>query len=533
MNLLFNELNISDLTKQALEQLGLFETTSIQTYAIPVLLSGKDMIGQAQTGTGKTFAFAIPMLEKIDVKDPSIQALTVCPTRELALQVYKEILKLVKLNPDVKVASIYGGESYTKQFRALEKNPHIIVATPGRAIDHLERKTIDLSKLKMLVLDEADEMLKMGFQEDLEKLLKDTPKTRQTALFSATIPAFLKKVASHYQNDPEMIHIKAPTLTVEKIEQVCYHVRKQDRDLLLTRVLDYYDPESAIIFANTKSEVDELAKFMQKHQYEADAPHGDFKQAHRDDVMQRFRSKRLKYLIATDVAARGLDIPHVDLIINYELPFEDEIYVHRIGRTGRAGRKGLSVSLVYPSMRNKQSSIERLIKTQMKVMPYPNEADILAKQQAKTLHLLEKDILDNTQTDSSYLDRLIEKGYSYQTIAEALVAKRIPEAKSYEPIDEPASKKKMPTEFKRNEPKTNTALHAIVKINIGKNDGLKPVYMLDYFKKNADLYPKNIGDIEVGPEETVFQIHKAAIKRLDTLKGKIFKGKKLKIQVLR
>jgi len=553
MNLLFNELNISTMTKQAIEQLGLFETTSIQHHAIPVLLAGKDMIGQAQTGTGKTFAFAIPILEKIDVNQASIQALVVCPTRELALQVYKEILKLVKFNPEVKVASIYGGESYTKQFRALEKHPHIIVATPGRAIDHLERKTIDLTQLKMLILDEADEMLKMGFQEDLEKLLKDTPKTRQTALFSATIPAFIKKVASQYQHDPEMIQIKAPTLTVEKIEQIAYHVRKQDRDMLLIRVLDFYAPESAIIFANTKSDVDELTRFLQKHHYEADALHGDFKQSHRDDVMQRFRSKRLKFLIATDVAARGLDIPHVEMIINYELPFEDEVYVHRIGRTARAGRKGLSISLVYPSMRNKQFTIERLIKTQLKTLPYPTDEAILKKQHERIINAIEKQIIDNDQMHDIYMNALLEKGYTYENIASALLANRVPEQKTYEPIETPASKRQVSTDFKKTdkrfdkkpdirsdkkldkkpESNKNKTLYALVKINLGQNDGFKPVHMLDFFKKHADLFPKNIGDIEVGLEETVFEIHKAAVKRLDSIKDKMYKGKLVKTQIIR
>ncbi|MFH0767686.1 MAG: DEAD/DEAH box helicase, partial [Bacillota bacterium] len=340
MNILFNELQILEETKQAIESLGLVETTAIQHHAIPRMLEGKDLIGQAQTGTGKTFAFAIPILEQINVNEKTVQALVICPTRELTLQVYKEFLKLIKFNKAVRITSIYGGESYNKQFKALAEHPHIIVATPGRTIDHLNRKTVDFSNLKMLVLDEADEMLKMGFQEDLETLLKDTPSTRQTALFSATIPPFIKKVAQKYQKSPVIIQIETPTLTVSKTEQFYYLVKKSDRDQLLLRVLDYHDPNSALIFANTKADVDSLSAFLQKHNYEADALHGDLKQSQRDYVMGRFRSKRLKYLIATDVAARGLDISHIDMVINYEIPFEDEIYVHRIGRTGRAGKSG-------------------------------------------------------------------------------------------------------------------------------------------------------------------------------------------------
>src|SRR5690554_942601 len=365
MNILFNDLPILEETKQAIQALGLVETTDIQHHTIFKMLEKKDLIGQAQTGTGKTFAFAIPMIEHIDPKNKHIQGLVICPTRELTLQVYKEFLKLIKFNKDIRITSIYGGESYQKQFKALASHPHIVVATPGRAIDHLNRKTIDLSHLEMLIMDEADEMLKMGFQEDLETLLKDTPQDRQTALFSATIPAFIKEVAKKYQKTPDIIKIKTESLTVDKIEQFYYMIKKSDRDQLLLRVLDYYNPSSAIIFANTKKDVDHIAAFLQKYQFEADALHGDLKQSQRDYVMNRFRSRQLTLLVATDVAARGLDISHVDVVFNYELPFEDEIYVHRIGRTGRAGESGKSISFVYPSMRGKLMMIERYIKLKM------------------------------------------------------------------------------------------------------------------------------------------------------------------------
>ena len=365
MNKLFNELPILNETKEAIKALGLVETTDIQHHTIDHLLEKKDLIGQAQTGTGKTFAFAIPMIEHIDPKSNVIQGLVICPTRELTLQVYKEFVKLVKFNKDIRITSIYGGESYQKQFKALQNRPHIVVATPGRAIDHLERKTMDLSHLEMLVMDEADEMLKMGFQEDLEKLLKDTPQDRQTALFSATMPDFIKKVAQKYQRNPEIVVIKTKALTVDKIDQYYYMIKKSDRDQLLLRVLDFFHPTSAIIFANTKKDVDHVAAYLQKYNYEADALHGDLKQNQRDYVMNKFRSRKLTLLVATDVAARGLDVSHVDVVINYELPFEDEVYVHRIGRTGRAGESGMSISFVYPSMRGKLMLIEKFIKSKM------------------------------------------------------------------------------------------------------------------------------------------------------------------------
>jgi ATP-dependent RNA helicase DeaD len=543
MNLLFNELPILEQTKQAIEALGLVETTSIQHHAIPKMLEGKDLIGQAQTGTGKTFAFAIPILERIDTTDDHIQALIICPTRELTLQVYKEFIKLVKFNRAVRVTSIYGGESYNKQFKALSEKPHIVVATPGRAIDHLERKTIDFSNIKILVMDEADEMLKMGFQEDLERLLKDTPQERQTALFSATIPPFIKKVAEKYQHHPEVVKIESPTLTVSKTEQIYYNVKKSDRDALLVRVLDYYQPVSALIFANTKVDVDALTDYLQKHGYEADALHGDLKQSQRDYVMGRFRTKKLKYLIATDVAARGLDISHVDMVINYEIPFEDEVYVHRIGRTGRAGKSGMSVSLVYPSMRGKLQLIERFIKTKMIEKPIPTVEEIQEKVASRNYQQLIEKIQSNEKSHESLIKQLESDGFTKDQIIDALIETSVEQPKTYETIEAPQSKRReeRQTSIDRKPSDRHTSFESAKKdtnyklavINLGKEDGLRPVQLLDLFRKHADMFPKNVGDITMGKKETEFQIHPAAIKRLEELDGKIIDGKKIRIAIIK
>lgn len=550
MNLLFNELPILEQTKQAIEALGLVETTSIQHYAIPKMLEGKDLIGQAQTGTGKTFAYAIPILEKLDLSNQHIQALIICPTRELTLQVYKEFIKLVKFNKAVRVTSIYGGESYNKQFKALAEKPHIVVATPGRAIDHQDRGTIDFSHVKMLVMDEADEMLKMGFQEDLERLLKDTPAERQTALFSATIPPFIKKVAEKYQNNPEIVKIETPTLTVSKIEQIYYSVKKSDRDQLLMRVLDYYQPGSAIIFANTKMDVDQLTEYLQKHHYEADALHGDLKQSQRDYVMGRFRVKKLKYLIATDVAARGLDISHVDMVINYELPFEDELYVHRIGRTGRAGKSGISISLVYPSMRGKLQMIERFIKAKMTEKPIPTEEEIASKMIDRNQKALKDMITSNEVSHDELISQIEADGFTKDQIISALLEQIIDKPKTYDAIEAPQSKRKddSRSDFGRREERgsregrprsegstregsSRSGSYRIASINLGKEDGLRPVQLLDLFKKHADMFPKNIGDITMNKNDTEFQIHPAAVKRLEELNGKTINGKKIRISL--
>ncbi|MDI6453419.1 DEAD/DEAH box helicase [Peloplasma aerotolerans] len=536
MNILFNELEILQETKQAIEHLGLVETTSIQHHAIPKMLEGRDLIGQAQTGTGKTFAFAIPILEQINVNEKTVQALVICPTRELTLQVYKEFIKLIKFNKDVRITSIYGGESYNKQFKALSEHPHIVVATPGRTIDHLQRKTIDFSSLKVLVMDEADEMLKMGFQEDLETILKDTPKERQTALFSATIPPFIRKVAQRYQKNPEIIKIETPTLTVSKTDQLYYNVKKSDRDQLLVRILDLYDPASAIIFANTKKDVDTLSAYLQKHNYEADALHGDLKQSQRDYVMGRFRSKRLKFLIATDVAARGLDISHVDMVINYELPFEDEIYVHRIGRTGRAGASGVSISLVYPSMRGKLAMIERFIKIKMVEKEIPSEEEINVRREQRNYTKIMEMVSNNEANYDEVISQLHKDGFEDQQIISALLSKVMDEKKSYDSVIVPVKRK---AEDDNRREKTNdgkrrkTGAYKNALINLGKEDGIRPVTLLDYFKKHVDLYPKNIGDIVIYPKETEFQIHPAAIKRLDELNNKMYNNKKIKIIILR
>ncbi|MFA7422309.1 MAG: DEAD/DEAH box helicase [Acholeplasmataceae bacterium] len=554
MNILFNDLPILEETKQAIQALGLVETTDIQHHTIFKMLEKKDLIGQAQTGTGKTFAFAIPMIEHIDPKNKNIQGLVICPTRELTLQVYKEFLKLIKFNKDIRITSIYGGESYQKQFKALANHPHIVVATPGRAIDHLNRKTMDLSNLNMLIMDEADEMLKMGFQDDLETLLKDTPQDRQTALFSATIPAFIKEVAKKYQKTPDIIKIKTESLTVDKIEQFYYMIKKSDRDQLLLRVLDYYNPSSAIIFANTKKDVDHIAAFLQKYQFEADALHGDLKQSQRDYVMNRFRSRQLTLLVATDVAARGLDISHVDVVFNYELPFEDEIYVHRIGRTGRAGESGKSISFVYPSMRGKLMMIERYIKLKMVELEIPSLLEIKQKQDEVLIETVKHYTDSKTQDYSDMINNLINEGYDKDDIISALVERLSKQTKAYEDISKPRTKQdsfeqktsrssnnrrdrnsnsrdQRSSNRGRDSKRSQDNTYYTAVMNVGKNDGLRAPHLIDYLKKNADMYPKNIGDINIKDDQTEFQIHIKAVKRLDQVNDKIFKGRKLKFKI--
>lgn len=545
MNILFKDLPIKQTTKNAINDLNIDTTTDIQNLAIGPLIEGRDVVGQAQTGTGKTFAFAIPMIEKINVNLHEVQGLVICPTRELTLQVYQEFVKLTKYDSNIKIMTIYGGVSYEKQFKQLRQKPHIIVATPGRTIDHLERKTVDFSNVNFLVLDEADEMLKMGFQEDLEHILTDMPEGRQTALFSATIPPFIKKASESYLVTPEVIRVAKKSLTVDKIKQIYYEVKKADRFNLMKRLFDYYQPNSAIVFANTKKDVDDLTDFLQKNNYQAESLHGDLKQNQRDYVMNKFKRKQLTYLVATDVAARGLDIAHVDHVFNFELPFEDEIYVHRIGRTGRAGKEGVSISLVYPSNRRKLVQLEQFTKTKMERLEVPSDKMIHEKNKIVYYEKIKDMIYHNNTNNDQVYDSLLDQGFSDYQIIQALLAAVLPEEKVYEQINVVSKSSGNERQFsndrktkgnnRQQRSKSNSPSKSFTNavINIGSNDGMRAVKLLDYFKKYADLYPKNIGDIEVLKNETSFQIHPSSVKRLDSLSNQFYNGKKVRIKIIR
>lgn len=533
MSILFKELPIKETIKEALEGLGFEVPTPIQEQSIPLVLDGLDIIGQAQTGTGKTFAFAIPMIEKINVSESSIQGLILTPTRELTTQVYKEILKLIKYEPKIKVTTIVGGESYDKQFKELAKKPHIIVATPGRIIDHINRGTIDLSKVKLLTLDEADEMLNMGFQEDIETILKTTPKERQTVLFSATIPPFIKKVAKMYQNNPEIVKIDAKELTVDKIEQGYFIVKEEDKPNLLVRLLDLEQPKTAIIFANTKKDVDQIAETLQHNKYMADALHGDLKQSQRNYVMTRFRNKQLNLLIATDVAARGLDINDVELVINYDLPTQDEVYVHRVGRTGRAGKKGKAYSFVSPRKRGMIEFLEKFIKREIKFLDVPTEEQIY-KSQTKTFKNQLKSAMSQIETiDLSLVNDLLIDETSKDKLIYALLQDRMPVQKNYAPIEiyqkyskSKSNNQKNNSKFDRNNKnKSNNGKYVELLINLGKEDSMNPQKLFKILEKDYGIFSRNIGDIQHYKNETKFELKVEQLKRIN-LNKRIQIGKK-------
>ncbi|WML50197.1 DEAD/DEAH box helicase [Neobacillus sp. PS3-34] len=360
--------------------MGFEEATPIQAETIPMSLANKDLIGQAQTGTGKTAAFGIPLVEKVDVSKDAIQGIIIAPTRELAIQVSEELYKIGS-GKRVRVLPIYGGQDISRQIRSLKKAPHIIVGTPGRVLDHINRKTLKLDQVHTAILDEADEMLNMGFIEDIETILAAIPTERQTLLFSATMPGPIQRMAERFMKDPQIIRVKTKEMTVPLIEQYYLEVQEKNKFDVLTRLLDIQSPELAIIFGRTKRRVDELAEALIQRGYTAEGIHGDLSQAKRMSVLRKFKEGSVDILVATDVAARGLDISGVTHVYNFDIPQDPESYVHRIGRTGRAGKTGVALMFLTPREKGYLSVIERTTKRKMEKMVAPTLDEALEGQQ--------------------------------------------------------------------------------------------------------------------------------------------------------
>ncbi|WP_254434210.1 DEAD/DEAH box helicase [Halobacillus sp. Marseille-Q1614] len=415
----FNSLGLSKPVLKALDNMGFEETTPIQEQTIPLGLQGKDVIGQAQTGTGKTAAFGIPMIEKIDKDIRKVQGLVVAPTRELAIQVAEEINRLGK-NKGIRTLPIYGGSNMDRQIRALKDN-HIVVATPGRLLDHIRRKTIKLEYVHTAVLDEADEMLNMGFIDDIRDILKALPEHRQTLLFSATMPKEIRNIATTLMKSPEEVKVKAKEMTVENIEQYYVEIPEKHKFDTLTRLLDIHAPALAIVFGRTKRRVDELSDGLQARGFRAEGIHGDLTQGKRMSVLNKFKKGRIEILVATDVAARGLDISDVSHVYNFDIPQDPESYVHRIGRTGRAGRKGESISFVTPREKAQLNLIEKLTKKKVERMSVPSSDEARRGQQQVAVENLvdtmEKQDLSKFQNSAN---ELLEQHDASTIVAAAL-----------------------------------------------------------------------------------------------------------------
>lgn len=383
----FDGLGLSESTLQAIEKAGYTTPSPIQEQAIPEILNGRDIIGQAQTGTGKTAAFGLPTLEQIDVTDRSTQALILCPTRELALQVCNELKKLSYGKRGLSIAAVYGGESIVNQIKDLKRGVHIVVGTPGRVIDHLERKTLQLDGIKMFILDEADEMLNMGFREDIEHVLTLAPKERQTILFSATMSAPILNITKRFLSNPVHVKVANKEVTVDTIEQWYYDISSSNKLEAMTQLFDLNELKLCLVFCNTKKKVDEVSEELRAYGYKAEALHGDLKQSARNEVMTRFRNGGLQMLVATDVAARGIDVNDVDGVFNFDLPQDLENYVHRIGRTGRAGKKGKSFTFFLPGERYRLRELERYTKSPLNKGEAPSKKQLV---EFKTTKLIDK-----------------------------------------------------------------------------------------------------------------------------------------------
>lgn len=485
----FDELNIDERILRAIEDMGFEETSPIQTQAIPAVCEGIDVVGQAQTGTGKTAAYTIPMLMKIDPQIKKPQAIVLCPTRELAVQVAEEIRKLAKYMSDIKVLPVYGGQEIVRQIKSLKTGVQIIVGTPGRVMDHMRRKTVKFDNINMVILDEADEMLDMGFREDMETILTETPEDRQTVMFSATMPKAIMDIARNFQKDARIIKVARKELTVSNIEQFYYEVRPKNKTEVLCRLIDIYNPRLSVVFCNTKRQVDELISELKGRGYFADGIHGDMKQQQRDRVMDDFRSGKVDILIATDVAARGIDVDDVDMVFNYDIPQDEEYYVHRIGRTGRAGRSGMALSFISGKEVYKLKDIERYCKTKILAKPVPSLDDVKNTKLDNMFDKIRQTIEEGGLTDMVNLveEHVNQEEYTSMDMAAALLKMLIGDTLDREDEVE---------EFHFDTDKDDSRMVRLF-INIGKKDKIKPANILGAIAGESGMPGKLVGAIDM------------------------------------
>lgn len=429
----FSELGLSDSLLKAIKRSGYEEATPIQEQTIPMVLEGKDVIGQAQTGTGKTAAFGLPIIENVDTENLNIQAIIISPTRELAIQTQEELYRLGK-DKHVRVQVVYGGADIRRQIKSLKQHPQILVGTPGRLRDHINRHTVQLDHIKTLVLDEADEMLNMGFLEDIESIIKETPDDRQTLLFSATMPPEIKRIGVQFMSDPETVRIKAKELTTDLVDQYYIRARDYEKFDIMTRLIDVQDPDLTIVFGRTKRRVDELSKGLIARGYNAAGIHGDLTQDKRSKIMWKFKNNELDILVATDVAARGLDISGVTHVYNYDIPSDPDSYVHRIGRTGRAGHHGVSLTFVTPNEMDYLHEIEKLTRVRMLPLKPPTAEEAFKGQVASAFNDIDELIAqDSTDRYEEAAEKLLETHNATDLVA-ALLNNMTKEAASEVPV---------------------------------------------------------------------------------------------------
>lgn len=545
----FSELGLNENLVKATDALGFVNPTTIQEKSIPVLISGtKDMIGLAQTGTGKTAAFGLPLLHLVNAKDKFPQALIVCPTRELCLQIVNEIEQFKKFLSGMNVVAVYGGSSIGMQIRDLKRGVQIVVATPGRLIDLIERKAIDLEQIKYVVLDEADEMLNMGFQDDVEFILQNTPKRESTWLFSATMPPEIKKVTKRYMKEPFEVTVGKVNTANKNIDHQYFVTQAQHRYEALKRLIDFNPGMYGIIFTRTKLDAQEIAEKLTREGYDIDALHGDLSQQQRDKVMNAFRERTLQLLIATDVAARGIDVKEITHVINYELPDDTEVYTHRSGRTGRAGSTGVCLSIVHTKEIYKLRSIERLVQSKFNKIEIPSGKDVVRKQFYFFMDkLLQLDISHGDY--QTYLPMLQEKfaDVSKDEILQRLAALEFDRfLKYYENAEDLNVREQQRKENNRRDfdnrdqgrtrgrdnrsVQQNNSNYARLFVNLGTKDGFYKASFLQFILDMSDLRKEVLGRIDMKEMNSWIEIEKKAAKQMiQAIDGKNYRGRRIRM----
>ncbi len=512
---------------KSLTEMGFVEFTDIQKRTIPLLDEGKDVIGHSQTGTGKTAAFTLPILNALDYSDQSVQAIIICPTRELVVQVKREIDTIGKYIPSLKTVSVYGGEPIGKQIGFLKKKPQIIVGTPGRTIDHINRKLIRLGKIKFLVLDEADEMMKMGFKEDIETILESTNPDRQTVMFSATMPKQIIKISKSYMIDPEVVSVVTGGETNKDITQYYYTVKQQNKVEAVARLLHIYNSKLTLIFCNTKRKVDEVTRELTRKGYNVDKIHGDLPQTQRLDILNKFHSGVLDLLVATDVAARGLDIKNVETVINYDVPEKAEFYVHRIGRTGRIGNKGYSFTLVSRKEISRIDQIERFTKTKIKKRNVPTPEKVIRVKQEKQV----EEILNIIQTENTF--RFDEMSYELlQKHKEHIVISALLSMLEKKDHSEQVTGDINDDFSRSSRRKDSKGKFVRFHINFGTKTGANPKKVAEFVCDKTRLRNSDISEITV---RNTFSFFNVDVRNKDIVERKLrnvkYNGKKVSVQI--
>jgi ATP-dependent RNA helicase DeaD len=484
----FADFELSHEMSKAITEMGFEEATPIQSLAIGPILAGADIIGQAQTGTGKTAAFGIPILERIESAQKKVQALILCPTRELAVQIAEELKLLSKHKKDIRILPVYGGQPIERQIAALQRGVQVVVGTPGRVRDHMERKTLRLDQVRTAVLDEADEMLDMGFVDEMKFILGAIQAQHQTLLFSATIPKAIVSLSKAFQSRPELIRVVHEDLTVPGVEQTYFEVKEFQKTEILTRLIDIHDLKRALIFCNTKVRVDELVERLQARGYAASGLHGDMKQTFRDRVMNQFRSGRLEILVATDVAARGLDINDIEVVVNYDVPRDEEYYVHRIGRTARAGKSGRAFTFVAGREMAKLAEIQKFAKTRIRRQRVPSVDDVEEIRNSAVLEKIRQIMEKEAQGKYvAMVEKLTEDDHSSLDVAAALL--QMVMEKDGKPASEVAPKEPLP--------RLSDGESIRLMIKLGKKQGIRPGDIVGAITGETDLTGHMIGAIEI------------------------------------